>query len=283
MIGIIEAGGSKTELRFGDLESQKSVQGIGINPYFQDDSEIHSRLKEIFEQTSLEVKKIRNIIYYGAGCSSQDQKNRVQNVLRELLPGIDISVESDLLGAARALCEDEMGFVGILGTGSNACIYNGTTIEKEMISLGFWLGDEGSGGYLGKLLFKEWLKGNLPHHFEQEFEQTYGCIKKEALQKLYSDPNPNRNIAKLASIAIQNKQNTFFKILIIRSLESYFKEIKPLYSNYKDITFHFNGSIAWFLKEEIQSIIGSLGYKTGRISDNPSAELFKYHLNKLRR
>lgn len=277
MVAVIEAGGSKTDFRFGNSTFQQTFSGKGINPYFQDEEEIHFRISEVL-QPDKEFPRVNEVFYYGAGCSGKTQKDQLLSILNQFFPESRIEVESDLLGAARALCRHSYGFVGILGTGSNACLFDGTNITREMVSFGFWLGDEGSGGFLGKLLFKEWLKGNLPVGIEEEFRHTFGSSKENALQQLYQSKNPNSLVASLAAIGIRNKEQPLFQKLIQFSLHQYFEETSYVFSDLPDLVFHFTGSVAWHLKEEIQKEVEKRGYKTGIITANPSEHLFEFHI-----
>lgn len=48
--------------------------------------------------------------------------------------------------------------------------------------------------------------------------------KEVALERVYSDPNPNRTIASLARVAIENKNHPAFSPIIEKSLRDYFEE-----------------------------------------------------------
>lgn len=54
-----------------------------------------------------------------------------------------------MLGAARAVCGHKEGLACILGTGMNSCLFDGNHMTKNVPSLGFILGDEGSGAVMG--------------------------------------------------------------------------------------------------------------------------------------
>lgn len=278
MVAVIEAGGTKTEARFGSSSKSIIRSGEGINPYFQTDEEILNRLGAVLAEGNQGPDPITHVYYYGAGCSHPDQACRVATCIRSFLPDpVIIEVHSDLTGAARAVCRNDSGFVGILGTGSNACIYNGKSIQFQMVSFGFWLGDEGSGGYLGKLIFKDWLRKKLPIEFDEMLEHILQFPKSVALERIYADPNPNKTIASLARVAIENKHHPAFSQLISKSLCDFFEETKPLFSTFQNLTFHFVGSVAWHLSDEITRQVSGLGYQTGTIVSNPSDLLFHYH------
>ena len=281
MVAVIEAGGTKTEARIGSRSGSEVRSGAGINPYFQSDEEILDRLTFIFPKEHTGPESITHVYYYGAGCSHEDQAFRVQSCIRTILPDLQVlEVHSDLTGAARAVCRNTTGFVGILGTGSNACIYDGKSIKSQMVSFGFWLGDEGSGGYLGKLIFKDWLRNKLPAAVETTIETLLHFPKEVALERIYADPNPNKTIASLARVAIENKNHPAFSHLIETSLDDYFEETMHLFESFQNLTFHFVGSVAWHLSEEITKQITSRGYQTGKIVSNPSDLLFEYHTEK---
>jgi N-acetylglucosamine kinase-like BadF-type ATPase len=278
MVAVIEAGGTKTEVRIGSSSGCVIRSGPGINPYFQSDEEITNRLKTIFQLENSAPEDITHAYYYGAGCSHPDQIARILSCLQVILSNPDVlEVQSDLTGAARAVCRNSTGFVGILGTGSNACIYDGQSIRSQMVSFGFWLGDEGSGGYLGKLIFKDWLRNKLPLEFEKIIEDILQFPKGVALEKVYADLHPNKTIASLARVAIENKHLPSFKRLIDKSLHDYFEETSHLFEAFQNLPFHFAGSVAWHLQDEITMQVKSHGYEIGKIVSNPSDLLFKYH------
>lgn len=85
--------------------------------------------------------------------------------LTDFFTNAQIFVESDLLGAARSACKDHPGIACILGTGSNSCLYDGRQIVRNIPPLGYILGDEGSGAYLGKRFIGDCLKGQLPENY----------------------------------------------------------------------------------------------------------------------
>lgn len=278
MVVVIEAGGTKTELRTWKGEEVISISEAGINPYFLSDSEIQVRL----ERLSAKLEWLRSntfIYYYGAGCAALEQTTRIEKLLKSVFPFARIYVFHDLLGSARALCGHEPGFAGILGTGSNGCIFDGKVIVNQMVSLGFWLGDEGSGGYLGKQLFIRWLKGQFPSDLEAAFELLVPWNKKDALRLIYEDSQANSTIASLARFCFGNRGHDFIEELIDQNLKAYFREIELLFSNGSKMPMHFSGSIANLLKEDLFRYVQRLGQPFGTVLANPSQALFEYHLS----
>lgn len=273
---VVEAGGSKTELRYSIEGAIGTMAGLGINPYFLTDGEMYERLLSILPA---DWKAIPLLVYfYGAGCQNDDQKARVSQVVQRILPHARIEVYHDLLAASRALCRNKSGIVCILGTGSNACIFNGKSIESQLISLGFWLGDEGSGGYLGKLLFSDWLKERMPSSFAEEFSKIVPWEKAVALQEIYKHPNPNSIIASLARFCFEHRGQPWIEAKIDQSIRAFFSEIESLVSPFPGWEMHFTGTIAHLLKDDLHRHIARMGLVSGRIIANPSDELFQYHI-----
>jgi glucosamine kinase len=278
MIALFEAGGTKTELRLGDGQKTTMIPGPGINPYIQDDSEIFLRLEIFFHNKEVEPQLITHVFYFGAGCSQSQQILRIEKLLSRFFPDSRIEVQSDLLGAAFALCGDEPGFAGILGTGSNGCLFDGKKITSQMVSLGFWLGDEGSGGYIGKKVFADWLKNRLPLSLESSVSEHFPVSKNHALEYIYADKSPNKTLASLAKLVFENRNTDYAQMLIQQNLDAYFSEIGPLFQGKSALDFYFTGSVASELKEELNQKLSDMGFTLKKIIPNPSESLFHFHL-----
>lgn len=276
MIAIIEAGGTKTEIRYQKDGNKVSTTVSGINPYIHSDAEIQHRIQQLSAVVGNDAGSWKAVYYYGAGCSHPNQIQRIRKALEFQFPNCEFDIQSDLMGAARALCGKNPGLVAILGTGSNACLFDGETITKGMTSFGFWLGDEGSGGHIGKLVFRNWLKGRLPD-YETELEQKFGCPASLALEEIYQSSSPNSRMASLAEIAIKNQEHPIFKEVIVTSLKDFFEENKNLWDENGDLAWSFTGSVAWNLRNVISDYLRSSGRKTGIFEASPSERLFLFH------
>jgi N-acetylglucosamine kinase-like BadF-type ATPase len=266
-------------LWLGNGEQTIVIPGPGINPYIQDDGEIFLRLEIFFHNKEVDPQIITHVFYFGAGCAQAMQVSRIEKLLMRFFPGSSIAVESDLLGSALALCGSDPGFVGILGTGSNACFFDGKKIRRQMVSLGFWLGDEGSGGYIGKRIFTDWLKNRLPAWFESELTEIFPIAKNQALEFIYSDKSPNKTLASLARLAFEHRHTEYSEGIIRQSIDAYFKEISPILEQESGNTgFYFTGSVAGELRKELREKVEDLGYTLVKILPKPSEALFQYHL-----
>jgi N-acetylglucosamine kinase-like BadF-type ATPase len=276
MILIADSGSSKTSwLLLKDGISQAG-QTSGINPFFQSEEEIYRLLSDNF---FLEHEGIREIWFYGAGCSNADKKTVVRNALERFFHPQIISVESDLLGAARSLCGHEPGIAAILGTGSNSCYYNGKAIVKHVSPLGYVLGDEGSGAVLGKQLVSDILKRQLPEHIIGRFEQTYQLTTDEILNNVYKNSFPNRYLAKFSVFLYENKTEESIRQLVKRSFVDFFVRNIRHYHEASSLPVHFTGSIAWHFQPILKEAADQSGFRIGEVTKEPMDGLVKFHSN----
>ena len=159
---FIDAGATKTAfamVRDGEVLGEHI--GKGINPNYTPDEEISQILAD-YVKTDEKNRVPTEVRYYGAGCASLENAGRVGCVLQEFFPDAKINVYSDLMAICHALSRNQRSIVGILGTGAATCLFDGMGMENRAPSLGYLLGDEGSGTNLGKRLLTAYLRGQLP-------------------------------------------------------------------------------------------------------------------------
>ena len=130
-----------------------------------------------------------------------------KDILATHFPESTIEVQSDLVGAARALCGNAPGIACILGTGANSCLWSGKEIEKNVPALGFILGDEGSGAVLGKRLVADLLKNQLSDELKEKFLAQYNITAADIIENVYRKPFPNRYLASLSKFCSENMDN----------------------------------------------------------------------------
>ena len=154
MLLLADSGSSKTAWALLDID-QKMIVGkcetVGFNPFHHSEKDILNAIKQNV-QLSKYAQQIEKLHYFGAGCSSLQRCEQMKKVLQKHFFKADITVKSDLWAAVLATCGVEKGLVCILGTGSNACFFDGKNISQHTPALGYILGDEGSGSDLGKQL-----------------------------------------------------------------------------------------------------------------------------------
>lgn len=282
MILYADSGSTKTDWALktenGKILSWKSG---GWNPYFLTTQQMIDEGKEFINKSYLEnqqespqdaayyleehLYKLNEIQFYGAGCSTDENRQIVYSALETLFPQVKkIEVAHDLLGAARSAyndLENRKGIVLILGTGSNACLYDGTTILQELTNLGFWLGDEGSGGFLGKKIITDFLYNRLPKETHNLFYQTYKLDRQIVLKKAYQETKPNEFFASFVPFLHKNKDENSIKKLLETSFDEFLDRIEDEFQDL-NLNFYAVGSVAYFfediLKERIAKRKGNL-------------------------
>ena len=279
MILIADSGSTKTSWRLVD-ENKKILHFSteGLNPYFKSQGEIVDEIKASPLVYFPDDKKVHQIFFYGAGCSSTEKCEMVKAALSQCFQGAEIMVSHDILAAARATCGHSEGIVCILGTGSNSCSYDGTNIIQKIGGLGYILGDEGSGSHIGKQLLEAYLNHELPEDLKKDFDNTFHLTKEEIDKRVYEKPQANRFLASFSRFIGQHKQHPFCIKTIEFCVEQFLEKHVCRYPDYKKKTVHFVGSIAYYYTDFLQSACKKHGITVGKILPYPVEELTLYHL-----
>lgn len=276
MILIADSGSTKTDWCLIDDEGhRKDISTKGMNPYQQSEEQLTNEVATALVP-QLPTTTIENVYFYGAGCI-YDKIPLMERVLRSKINILGrCEVNSDMLGVARALCGHESGIACILGTGSNTCFYDGTEITKNVPSLGFILGDEGSGSVLGKLFVNYLYKGLLGEIIKQKFEHSFDLDTGKVIERVYRQPYPNRFLASFAPFIYEHRHDERVYQLIFANFDALFKHCLMQY-DYQYYPIHFCGSIAWFFREILEKVAVSHQFTIGTIERSPLEGLVRYH------
>jgi glucosamine kinase len=250
----------------------------GYNPYFWDTAAIAASLARSVP-AGVRPAPLSAIYYYGSGVLSPAKAEVVAGALRQVFPQARaVHVAEDLLAAARALLGREAGFAGILGTGTNSCLYDGEKITQVIESLGYSLGDEGSGTFIGRELLRDYLRGRLPAHLAPAFKETHrlGDVS-EVLDRLYNQPGPNRFLAGFARFAGAHYHEPYCLAVVERAFEAFFAQIVTHYPDYQRYAFNCVGSIAYHFRDALAEAVARHGMAVGQILQAPIDALVRYH------
>ncbi len=276
---VVDSGSTKTDWGFfNTVYDLKAVKTQGINPCHQSEEEIRSIIRnELLPNTqNLDLAAITEVFYYGAGCATRSICEQMAALLKEFIPNAAIAVDSDMLGAARALCGHAEGVACVLGTGSNSCLYNGKAIEDQVPSLGYILGDEGSSAALGRRLIGDCLKRQLPEAVSREFMERYSLTKESIIESVYRKPLPNRFIAGFAPFVYEKRAIPEVHKMIIQCFSEFFT--RNVINYHKPwLPVHFVGSLAGSFADELRETADSLGMTIGKIEASPMSGLVDYH------
>jgi len=280
MILIADSGSTKTQWYLTNNDQIFTFDTIGYNPIILSTVEIKRSLEGSFiPQVSKYIDKIKTIYFYGAGCSSTLAQSELKSCLSPIFhEGTTISVKSDLWACIYASCGLNKGICSILGTGSNACVYEGGEIVDQLPSLGFILGDEGSGGQIGKRLVYHYFYRELPTHLAQLFEAKYEIEEHQFVKKLYSDLRPNQFLASFANFAVEHRKDSFIQKLLKDCFDSFVKAHLLKFEQAKQLPIHFVGSVAFGFREELEEVMIRHQLRLGKVLKTPFPDLLDYHL-----
>ena len=278
MILIADCGSTKTDWVLCDGDSIVArVKTQGFNPTQQSADEIYDALS-VELKDKIDTEAPQTIYFYGAGCAYENAINRMHTALSTIFGTKDIHIHSDLLAAARALCGHEEGIACILGTGSNSCLFDGKNITDNTPSLGYILGDEGSGAHLGRQLVSDCIKKQLPKAMCEKFLKKYNLTVAGILERVYHEPLPNRFLASFAPFLYENRKSAEIHDLLIRCFTQFFQRNTMVYRR-SWLPIHIIGSIGVNFAQEIKETAESLGLSIGNIVDSPINGLIEYHKN----
>lgn len=286
---IADSGSTKTDWIVCNTEThyQARFATAGLNPCLMDDAsitcllaeEVAPQIKATGSEASADVEtsaSIAHVHFYGAGCRP-DQIERMQRLIGSVLHATSVSVASDLLGAAHALCGHEAGIVAILGTGSGSAVYNGECFTAQTPSLGYILGDEGSGAVLGRRLVSDLYKRALPERLLQSFEEEQQTTLNDVIHNVYRAPSANRYLAQFTRFISAHLDDANVRNLVVDEFQRFFTRNCSAY-NRSDLAVNFVGSIAHVFRRELQEAADKTGFTIGRILPSPIESLTEFCL-----
>jgi glucosamine kinase len=271
---IAESGSTKTDwVLLKNGKKYKHFKTEGINPYLQSSADIMAKLKS--EITIKEV--VDEVFFYGAGINSKENKQIVRSALKNVFDTKLVEVESDMLAAARGLSQNNKGMICILGTGSNACFYDGKKIKEQLPSLGYIAGDEGSGNHMGKRILKYYAYNTFDVELKMYFEEHFGNEINQIINQLYKQPFPNRYLASFVSLLSANRGHFMVENIIEDSFTEFFHYHLFKYRQSWKHPIYFTGSIAYVFSDVIKTMCRQYEFELGRILQNPLDGLIEYH------
>lgn len=284
MILIADSGSTKTDWRLiVDKNNIQEAYTEGFNPYFKTVEQIVQSLTDVLLRQFITKNPldVEEIYFYGAGCSSDDKKQVVREALITVFTNADVIVEHDLLGAARGVCGAHAGIAAILGTGSNSCYYDGNEVVENVPALGYVLGDEGSGAYIGKELLKGYLNNEMEGAVLQKFEMKFQPSIEEILDRVYKEPLPNRYFATFCKWVGEEVENErYLQELVKDSFDAFFKKHICKYENHDKLPLNVVGSIAYHFMHLLHQVAEKNNVKLGKVIKSPISGLVTYHLEK---
>ena len=275
---VVESGSTKADWLLYDGKGIKGpFHTIGFNPVFHDEAAVVAELEKAEELGSFK-DDIKEIHFFGAGCSSPELCQIIQRGLSRFFSKAQVHVGHDMLACALATCGTEPGIACIIGTGSNSCWFDGKDIQERNYGLGYVLGDEGSGSYFGKKLLTSFLYGLMPDELHQKFLVTYGLDKHTIIQKVYKEPGANVWLASFTRFLTTNMEHPYIHSLILQGMRDFCSLYVCGYPGYRDCKVHFVGSLSFLFRKELEQVAVELGFTIGKIIKQPVDDLMQYYI-----
>lgn len=270
---IADGGSTKIDWTIVSGISQKTFRSPGINPVLWDIGKIEQMLQEGLPHEIL--SDVESVYFYGAGCLGRSAEKMHEALMRVVAHDAEIEVESDLLGAARALFGNERGIACILGTGSNSALYDGKEIISNIHPLGYILGDEGSGASIGKHFLNALYKGRLPESLRKDFETETGLTYDDVIDHVYRQPMANKFLASL--VIFVSKRRKECAELLNEEFDNFIeKDILPY--NHCELPVGIVGGVGYEFHEELKEIFLRHRLKLNKVVAKPMENLVDYHL-----
>jgi len=250
----------------------------GLNPSVFQEETLLNRLNS--NQELFQIKeKIDHLAFYGAGCGTLTPKKKLKMLLESFFKNAKVTVEEDTMAAVQAVTNSP-AIVCILGTGSNACFYDGNKIINPVPSLGYVVMDEASGNFFGKKLLQDYFYRKMPVDISLAFEKEFDLNPDKIKQQLYQEENPNAYLAHFTSFIFTHKEiNPYFYQLLKEGILDFIEKRVLLFEEATDYPIHFVGSIAHFSQTIIAEILNEKGLRLGKIVKRPIANLITHHQN----
>ncbi len=270
---IIDAGSTKMGwILMEGHEVKAHFVTKGFNPNYSD----RQYLVETCHGASL-PDEIQSINYYGTGCGNEQNCQIIKEVFQNRFPHADIHVTHDLMAACHAVLGHESGIACILGTGSNSCVYDGNAITERAVSLGYLLGDEGSGKHIGGEVARAYFYGFMPEDLRQQFDEMYHLELKDFIDKVYHQPQPSRYLATFAKFAGEHQSNPFIKELVKGCFKAFIETFVLRFKGAQTMKVSFVGSVAFHFHSLLKESLADYGLAMGEVMSSPAEGLIRYY------
>ena len=247
----------------------------GFNPNYSDIQHLESLVET--QNFASQPNKIHSIHYYGTGCGNEQNCLLIKGVFQRHFPKAEITVTHDLMAACHALLGHEKGIACILGTGSNACVYDGENITERAVSLGYLVGDEGSGMHIGREVIRAYFYGFMPDDLRQSFENQYHLELKDFIDRLYHGDQPSRYLASYARFAGEHQSHPFICDLVKGCFNTFIEAFVLRFENANMMKVGFVGSVAFHFQNLLRESLAAYGLAMGEVMSSPAEGLIQYY------
>jgi N-acetylglucosamine kinase-like BadF-type ATPase len=273
---IADSGATKTEWCLLSNGKKKIIITQGLSPFFLNTNQIIEILEKELWRKMKDVE-VNEIYFYGTGCSDKLNNAIVANAFKAKYKKAKINIDHDMMGAAKSVCHYNKGVACILGTGSSACFFNGKTITKSRTGLGYALGDEGSGSYLGRKVIQYFLYETFDEELMDAFKRKFNVTRKDILDNVYKKPFPQRYMATFTPFLSEHRGHYMIENIIEDGLfDFFFKHLNKFSESWK-YPIHFVGGVAFAFKDVLKELCNNYGFTFGTLHKRPMDGLIKLY------
>lgn len=282
MILIADGGSTKADWIAinQDKKEEFRVRTLGLNPAVVSEEELRNRIINMFQLINVKDDVIE-IHFYGAGCGTPKPAKILEDILKSIFINAIVNVAEDMLAAVYAATGQDPALVCILGTGSNSCYFDGTTLKMKTASLGYVLMDEASGNYFGKVLLREYYYDKMPKAIAAKFNEEFNLDADYIKKNLYRMPNPNMYLASFAKFMFEFKEEKYIKRIIRRGFKEFFEYRILPYEKDFNTPLYFIGSIAFYFRDILEKVAEKYNLKVTDVIQRPIDNLLEYHINNI--
>jgi N-acetylglucosamine kinase-like BadF-type ATPase len=271
---IVDAGSTKTDwivLENGMVTHRVTTRGF--NPNYADPKALSEILKELPD----DLPVMEAVHYYGSGCGTEANRAFVTRCLKSRFKKAEISVTHDLMAVCHAVLGHEKGVACILGTGANSCLYDGNDITERAVSLGYLLGDEGSGCYIGRKLVRAYFYDLMPLELKLSFHLAYNLELNEFIKRVYHEPEASRYLAEFTKFAGEHLAHPYIQKLIKDSFSDFIQAFVLRYTDCRTLPVSFVGSVAFAFQDLLRESLEAEGLTLGKVMRSPAEGLIQMY------
>ncbi|MDN3605431.1 BadF/BadG/BcrA/BcrD ATPase family protein [Kaistella yonginensis] len=278
MIAIIDGGSTKCDWVILDNSGKPHLKTttLGFNPNIINVDFIGQEIDKNEELFFLK-NHIEKVFFYGSGCGTPANAKKVETEFTKTFPQAEVRIKEDMTAAAYAAYNGKPAIVCILGTGSNSCFFDGENIRIDLPSLGFLIGDEGSGSALGKHLLRRFFMKKLPADLERAFIKKYNLTIEDAIKNMYHNPRANAYLGEFNKFIAEHKSHSYFQNMVFDEMKNFLDYQVLPYPEAGEIEINFIGYIAYIYEDILRSAAAELNLTIGKVVQKPIESLVEYH------
>lgn len=280
MLLFVDSGSTKSDWLITELNGNEinRTQTMGLNPVFVSEEQVIDSCKKVLPK-KIKPLDVQHVFMYSAGCGNEKSKLWLKQIIEDFFPVAIVHINTDILGAARSIYQNQRGIAAILGTGSNVCVYNGKDIFRKVHSLGYILGDEGSGSYLGKELLRRYYNSKFENGLQEIIKEDLSINYNDVIENLYHKPYPGRYLASFTPFIFENRTHPDVKDILSYSFNEFFDNYIKLIPERYELPIGFCGSVAFYFQDIIKKIASERNLKIESFVKEPLDGIVRFHLN----